>query len=370
LVAVRALDGDKNGFFYPLKYITDHDCPEDVGKEVLEEIHKGLSKKTTPLDMDFVIQSRAKLNVHGLKLDHFLFKVYLNPRPGCCRGIKSVTWIPSSHLSPDIWGFEPSQFSIEDQNKDKERKLIQEVVPSFSNRIDPKRLEEAGVVANLLKSAKYDLQKLKLLYQEYYAQAWPSMYWSLATFRDYLEKIGWTSPMQMFDYNLFKGFTSRGSDVMTYSEFVIGMAATEKRVPHGGNCGYFRALLLLRFYDGNRDDLLSEDDVGRMQHEIVVLTATEDQSKQHLYTGPFPLDKARFIEALNSKVRGRSIKGSSVLARRPFDIFAKRVFRMENVQGSISYCARHEPSQEEFGKNELIMSSTTGSLSVVRTQTS
>ena len=104
----------------------------------------------------------------------------------------------------------------------------------------------------LILSAKFSRTIQDLLYAIFFSYTFPSEYLSLAKFRLFIEKLD-DANKSLFDMsgkvrNLFHSFDLTQRGVLSFSEFLLGLAALEPNTQHGGTPAEQRCRYIFRYY--------------------------------------------------------------------------------------------------------------------------
>lgn len=188
--------------------------------------------------------------------------------------------------SDQLWGIEPLEiFSLikfySEKVKSKEIDQLDNPLPITINEydtldatrhiisMDPLHLKEK----ELLLSAKFTFEEVQKLYNEFAIQCFPSQYMTYASFKIFMNKIGWVNEEEILYKMVFRSYTSaiekpKIFHYLTFDELIIGLAAMEERADHRGNCLLLRLRYIFNFYDSDEDGRLNIEELTQMVADI------------------------------------------------------------------------------------------------------
>lgn len=210
----------------------------------------------------------------------YTFFVALESKP-CCEQTQGLVWMTSKQMKENnnkMWGPEPYAFHAEfDPGKPVMGAHIQE----YDLR-DPKRLAMKGNKPTpsqmLVSQVGLDMNDLFKWYSEFIQHCWPSQAMSLLSFHDYMSAIGYykdeNAKKEAVHY--FHAFGYEEQFFLNYREFILGLAASDKRAKMQEPIAEIRVGYIMRFYDFGRDKHLNEAEFNRL---------TADALKSHMKSG-------------------------------------------------------------------------------------
>lgn len=209
----------------------------------------------------------------------YTFLVVLESKP-CCENTKELVWMTSKQMKEGnhkMWGPEPYAFYTQFDSKKPVKTYIQE----YDLR-DPIRLATRGNKPSpsqlLISQVGLDKDDLFKWYAEFIQHCWPSQAMSLLSFHNYMTAIGYyrddNAKKEAVHY--FHAFGFEEQFYLTFREFVLGLAASDRRALMKEPIAEIRVGYIMRFYDFDRDKHLNEAEFNRM---------TADAIKSQLKTG-------------------------------------------------------------------------------------
>ena len=355
----------KQGLYLPFKELNDESAVESTVREILDKINPNSSSWTQ--GMDLMSQTRVYLNRDGRKVDNWMFQVCISSGSSlCCQDLASLTWIPVSFLSQDTDLWAPESISFGHPHSILPDLLNEVEVTSTVSQLFAVRETQKTTQTILIAAAGFSKEKLTLLFQEFFAQTWPSVFMSRACFSDWMTKIGWNSlvgeTQEELVSRVFQSFREKGTNHLTFHDFVVGMACYEGHVQHGGSTGYPRLVCVFNYYDSSRKGLLVKEDMLLMKNHIEQLER-KSHAKQgksfHPDSLSYPLDLKTLIKDVNDK----KIQGTSLLCRRDFDVFARRIHCMSQSFQSGFLCQKHRPKTVHVAEHSVGIHAVNGKIS-------
>ena len=227
-----------------------------------------------------------------------------------------------------------------------------------------------------------------MLFEEFHAHAFPSPFWTLASFLAYIRRMQWSFdardwPLAREDEErLFRSFLPYSQSYLGFADFVMGIACLTPRVKHASHAGFFRLERILRFYDDDRRGSLSPDQMYDLRRDLRRVAGIrrgvkgrggsqrtqvegpwlsqeqEDQEMEEQLTQDYaavgvdvsniareddlPRVTLPQLAAAVSKVSQAGLRGTSALLRFSFSFFARRIYAgTASAEAAAQRCSRH-----------------------------
>ena len=360
-VGLRLLD-NKPGLYLPLVKIAEEEATEAVVESILKEVcpRQQPFSWASEVSRELIQQTRIELNKEGRHVDHWMFEISIQGNH-CCQEIESLVWKPIALLKHEVtsfifeknkslWGLEPG---LHGRPHDDLPDLMNELdIPSLAVKLTHKK----NAFNPLISAAGYTMDKVIELCQEFFGQAFPSVFLTRVAFADYVSKIGWKSSFgedqTVFSNRLFSSFLKEPqAQKLSVNEFVVGMACFELSVSHGGNTGNHRLKSIFKYYDTESKGFLSKEDINVMQSHLQQLSKSNTISSVS-----FPMSPTDLITAVNKK----QINGTSGLNRRKFDVLTRRLHVVSNSRETDYKCFSHRVKNCEVADHIVLIDTMTG----------
>lgn len=119
----------------------------------------------------------------------------------------------------------------------------------------------------LMAGADFSLNDQIAIYRYFVDQTFPYFYLSKSKFEELMLQLGWDKSQIPTLFTAFK-LTKHSNPVLSYPEFISGLAACEPFTPHGDTCGEIRCRYIFRYYDRNHDGKLEFEEFVNMVRDI------------------------------------------------------------------------------------------------------
>lgn len=198
----------------------------------------------------------------------YTFFVELESKP-CCEQTQGLVWMTSKQMKENnnkMWGPEPYAFHAE---FDPRKPVMGAHIQEYDLR-DPKRLAMKGNKPTpsqmLVRQVGLDMSDLFKWYSEFIQHCWPSQAMSLLSFHNYMSVIGYykdeNAKKEAVHY--FHAFGYEEQFFLNYREFILGLAASDRRAKMQEPVAEIRVGYIMRFYDFGRDKHLNEAEFNRL----------------------------------------------------------------------------------------------------------
>lgn len=155
----------------------------------------------------------------------------LSPQVSCC-------WVRAAEIPQllNLWGPEPAHYvsyALEHgQHPAPPFRLLETTIRGLQAQ-----LEGSTATAELLTSARFDQPTVVALYGQFSQHCWPSTAMNFFSFAALISAI-LPEPAQVVQA-LYRSFTC-GAPALTFTNFLLGLAASSEHCPHGGRVGRIR----------------------------------------------------------------------------------------------------------------------------------
>ncbi|CAF4714426.1 unnamed protein product, partial [Rotaria magnacalcarata] len=108
----------------------------------------------------------------------------------------------------------------------------------------------------LISSAKFTNKVQESIFKEFYSYTFPSEHMSLKAFTEAMDnKLSMIEKSKIQAY--FRAFDSQKNSYLTYTDYLIGLAAMDPNTSHGGTPAELRCRYIFRFYNAKSTGLMS-----------------------------------------------------------------------------------------------------------------
>lgn len=232
----------------------------------------------------------------------YTFFVLLDSKP-CCENTTGLVWMTSKQMKENnhkMWGPEPYAFHAQ---FDPRKPVMGAHIQEYDLR-DPIRLATRGHKPTpsqlLVSQVGLDKDDLFKWYSEFIQHCWPSQAMSLLSFHNYMTAIGYYKDdhAKKEAVHYFHAFGFEEQFFLTFREFILGLAASDKRAVMKEPIAEIRVGYIMRFYDFDRDKHLNEVEFNRL---------TADAIKSQMKSG----SKASLAKEVHKSVSDVGIKPGS-----------------------------------------------------------
>uniref|UniRef100_A0A914W8B9 Serine/threonine-protein phosphatase n=1 Tax=Plectus sambesii TaxID=2011161 RepID=A0A914W8B9_9BILA len=180
-----------------------------------------------------------------------------------------------------------------------------------------KQLQEkelSDVQKILVLEAHFGMKELVLLYETFLSLVWPQTRMSFEKFCTFFDNVAFRSGDNL--KNLFRAFDYRCEKVLSFADFVVGLAVIQPGTPHGPkSTGEQRTRYVFRYYCGEsatskRNACLSSEEFGAMLADVNRVKSTSKQRSPLIdpeNQSIDSLDLKKFLTMVGTlKIRGTS----------------------------------------------------------------
>ncbi|KPM03694.1 hypothetical protein QR98_0021280 [Sarcoptes scabiei] len=150
----------------------------------------------------------------------------------------------------------------------------------------------------LLLSAKFNLDEIHKLFNEFVVQCFPSQFMTFCSFKIFLNKLGWSNDDDALLRMVFHSFVKSGRSIfgsqktvtndedryigkislpfLTFDQLILGLAAMDERADHRGDCLRFRLHYIFHFYDIDQDGRLNPNEINLIVADIKLRNKDND----------------------------------------------------------------------------------------------
>ncbi|CAF0842718.1 unnamed protein product [Didymodactylos carnosus] len=147
--------------------------------------------------------------------------------------------------------------------------VIEEPVLQFieCKQPDQNNQTNASPQEQLIGSAKFNAKIQEKVFKEFYSHTFPSEYMSYQTFGEAMDnKI--LAPDKHKLQHYFRAFDSQQKSYLTYSEYLLGLAALDPNTSHGGAPAEQRCRYIFRFYNTTNSGSISIDEFRELHADV------------------------------------------------------------------------------------------------------
>ncbi|CAF0823853.1 unnamed protein product [Adineta ricciae] len=209
----------------------------------------------------------------------------------------------------------------------------------------------------LITSAKFDNKIQERVFKEFYSYTFPSEYMSFRTFSEIMDnKLSTIEKTKMQAY--FRAFDTQQNNYLTYTEYLLGLAAMDPNTSHGGTPAELRCRYIFRFYNIKNNGYLSIEEFRDLHGNVQNLKAGKPNGDLPAYSEVLPIFNSFNLQensylTLNdflSSVGQLKYRGTSVLFRLP--TYTKDLLRVNkrftNMKGDNQYDENHNEINYEI----------------------
>ncbi|CAF1265219.1 unnamed protein product [Adineta steineri] len=203
---------------------------------------------------------------------------------------------------------------------------------------DPNNQLIASPQEQLMGSAKFNTKLQERIFKEFYSYTFPSEYMSYQAFTEAMDnKLSTVEKTKMQAY--FRAFDAQQKSYLTYSDYLLGLAAMDPSTSHGGAPAEQRCRYIFRFYNIKNNGNMSVEEFRELHADVQNLKAGKTNNDAPPYSeilsafNSFNVqtnNQLQLTDFLNS-VGQLKYRGTSVL------------FRLStNVQDLLRMCKRYK----------------------------
>ncbi|CAM2698450.1 unnamed protein product [Rotaria socialis] len=183
-------------------------------------------------------------------------------------------------------------------------------------------LASSSPLEQLISSAKFTNKVQESIFKEFYSYTFPSEHMSLKAFTEAMDnKLSTTEKSKIQAY--FRAFDSQKNSYLTYTDYLIGLAAMDPNTSHGGTPAELRCRYIFRFYNAKNTGLMSIEEFRALHTDVQsrkIGKANDDPTLNNEILSTFnsfnlqPSNQLALVDFLNS-VGQLKYRGTSVLFR-------------------------------------------------------
>jgi Ca2+-binding EF-hand superfamily protein len=218
---------------------------------------------------------------------------------------------------------------------------------------DPNNQLIASPQEQLMGSAKFNIKLQERIFKEFYSYTFPSEYMSFQAFVEAMDnKISTSEKSKLQAY--FRAFDAQQKSYLTYSDYLIGLAAMDPSTSHGGAPAEQRCRYIFRFYNIKNNGNMSIEEFRELHADVQNLKAGKTNNDVPPYSEVLSAfnsfnvqmnNQLQLTDFLNS-VGQLKYRGTSVL------------FRLgTNVQDLLRMCKRYKDVKAD-NQNDRIQTNT------------
>ncbi|CAF0938900.1 unnamed protein product [Adineta ricciae] len=137
---------------------------------------------------------------------------------------------------------------------------------------DPNNQLVASPQEQLMGSAKFNIKLQERIFKEFYSYTFPSEYMSYQAFTEAMDnKLSSAEKVKMQAY--FRAFDAQQKSYLTYSDYLLGLAAMDPSTSHGGAPAEQRCRYIFRFYNIKNNGNMSIDEFRELHSDVQNLKA-------------------------------------------------------------------------------------------------
>ncbi|CAF3339252.1 unnamed protein product [Rotaria sp. Silwood1] len=187
---------------------------------------------------------------------------------------------------------------------------------------DPNNQLIASPQEQLMGSAKFNTKLQERIFKEFYSFTFPSEYMSFQAFVEAMDnKLSTTEKTKIQAY--FRAFDAQQKSYLTYSDYLLGLAAMDPSTSHGGAPAEQRCRYIFRFYNLKNNGNMSIEEFRELHTDVQNLKAGKANNDAPLYSEVVSAFNSFNVQANNllqltdflNSVGQLKYRGTSVLFR-------------------------------------------------------
>ncbi|KAJ6221643.1 hypothetical protein RDWZM_000188 [Blomia tropicalis] len=313
------------------------ECVDSLLQQLLTQPESGkcsLFKRPQPIEHLRIQIPQAFYFVNRvLYQTEIIFDSTIQPDVQCCGTSTGLSWVPFQQiLSQDtpMWGEEPQLYLHQIANKT----TISFDHIEWSIKRVMNCLTETGPAGEMVRICALAEKELIQLFGEFVQHCFPSSTMNLFMFRVYMGRLQIWTALEVDSY--FRAFAQTSRTRIDFHEFIQGMAALDKRAPHGGPIGLLRVGYIFRYYNMDHLEGLSPRSVRYFTRDLLMLHKGSEPKEDVLtaevakiYEG-FGVEPNSMVPSkiFAKKIGSLAIRGTSSMFRTklpPFNILRSKM---------------------------------------------
>ncbi|UJR25392.1 hypothetical protein I4U23_006740 [Adineta vaga] len=142
---------------------------------------------------------------------------------------------------------------------------------------DPNNQLIASPQEQLMGSAKFNAKLQERVFKEFYSFTFPSEYMSFQAFTEAMDnKLSSIEKTKIQAY--FRAFDAQQKSYLTYSDYLLGLAAMDPSTSHGGAPAEQRCRYIFRFYNIKNNGNMSIDEFRELHNDVQTLKAGKNNN--------------------------------------------------------------------------------------------
>lgn len=323
-------DREGRGWWLPFTYVVKGDSWYKTGQMLLGELLKcgGTLGPSITIHRTVLPQNVATItHVSFLAFDED--KCVVNMLPDEMRWFTMEELIAVQKDEPGLLGPEPIQLFKRVLNETQESlnhtTFVEDTLMStmdFSREavvhVDGQALTSPEL---LLQSAKFGKTEQELFFGEFIQRIHPSRYMNKTVFKGIMSSF--RLPTTLIP-GVFRAFDANESGYLSFSNFILGLAAMEPCTTHGGPPAEQRCRFIFRYYDNDSDGVLHTPefrrlvvDIRTLKHLPITDEAVEEEVQNGLKAMAVDRSDRLSLSKFLSGIGQLKFRGTSVLLRMP-----------------------------------------------------
>lgn len=193
----------------------------------------------------------------------------VNDTDCCINNSRELTWISMDNVSSwtSLWGPEPILYTQSHLNGTLSQSLN---FYEFSIKELMTFIAENGTHQEMLRTCGCNEREIINLYSEFIQHCYPSQFMNYYSFLSFLSKYSMQLVVREQLPLLFRAFTFNFNlSHINFYEFIIGLAAMDKQMTHGGRIGEARVGYIFRYYNSSGTPNLNYNDICLLVRDIM-----------------------------------------------------------------------------------------------------
>ncbi|CAG0896443.1 unnamed protein product [Cyprideis torosa] len=184
--------------------------------------------------------------------------------------------------------------------------------------------DSQGITRELLRAAKINAEEQRQIYTQFITRSRPHVCFKKRQFGEFMTMLGWSVEHLQA---LFRSFDSQRHGCLSFKHFIMGLAAVEPTIEHGGTPAEIRCRYIFRYYDSNQDNKISfrefrsmVADIRRCKGQTLSLDELQREAEKSAMVFGSESRATLGLHEFLTAVGQLKFRGTSLLLRSPISI--------------------------------------------------
>jgi Ca2+-binding EF-hand superfamily protein len=229
--------------------------------------------------------------------------------------------------------------------------IFEEAVLQFieCKQLDVNNPSTASPQEQLISTAKFNSKVQERIFKEFYSHTFPSEYMSFRSFSEAMEsKLTEQEKSKIQAY--FRAFDTQQNFYLTYTDYLLGLAAMDFNTSHGGGPAELRCRYIFRFYNTKNNGSMSIEEFRDLHSDVVNLKSGKINGDVLPYNEVLPIFNSFNLQSNSNLLLGDFLNSVGQLKYRGTSV----LFRLHvPVQDTLRTCKRYKDINIDYNQGNI-----------------